>query len=76
MDGNGHDASRRDVLGGDLDANAAGVTHLTLQTPANLVRRQATGEWGVESPELRQMNLLYQLFATDFDDVDWIKGPA
>ncbi len=58
------------------DADAAGVTHLTLQTPANLVRRQATGEWNVDSPDLKRAHLLYELFKIDFDDVDWIKGPG
>ena len=59
-----------------MDAHEAGVTHLPLQTPANLGRRQATGEWRVGSPALRRMHLLYELFKVDFDDVDWIKGPA
>ena len=58
------------------EAHADGVTHLTLQTPANLVRRQVTGEWATTSSELQRMNLFYELFRTDFDDVDWIKGPA
>ena len=59
-----------------VDAHAAGVTHLTLQTPSNLVRRQVTGEWAKASDALKRMSLLYDLFRIDFDDVDWTTGPA
>ena len=71
-----HEAAYSAAISAMADAHAADVTHLTLQTPANLVRRQATGQWGVDSPALRRIKLIYDLFEIDFDDVDWIKGPA
>ncbi len=71
-----HAATYAAAISALIDADAAGVTHLTLQTPANLVRRQATGEWEVESSELQRLRLLYEILRVDFDDVDWIKGPA
>lgn len=70
-----HEAAYSAAISAMADAHAADVTHLTLRTPANLVRRQATGEWGVESPALRRIKLLYEIFRIDFDDIDWIKGP-
>ncbi|KQN26010.1 hypothetical protein ASE86_07520 [Sphingomonas sp. Leaf33] len=71
-----HEAVYSAAIEAMFQADAAGVTHLTLQTPANLVRRQVTGEWATESPALRRVSLIYELFRIDFDDVDWIKGPA
>lgn len=71
-----HEAAYSAAISAMAAADAAGVTHLTLQTPANLVRRQATGEWAVESEALRRIKLIYELFKIDFDDVDWIKGAA
>lgn len=75
-DGTPHAAAYSAAISAMIEADAARVTHLTLQTPANLVRRQATGEWAIESPELRRISLIYELFKIDFDDVDWIKGAA
>lgn len=57
-----------------IQADAVGVTHLTLQTPANLVRRQAAGGWRKKSPELKRLGFICELYACNFDDVDWIKG--
>lgn len=74
--GTPHEATYSAAIEAMIDAHAAGVTHLTLQTPANLVRRQVTGEWETTSPSLRRMHLFYELFRGDFEDVDWIKGPA
>ena len=71
-----HEAAYLAAISAMVEADAADVTHLTLQTPANLVRRQATGEWAVESPALRRIRLIYELFKIDFDDVDWVKGAA
>ena len=57
-------------------ARAAGVTHLTLQTPNDDVRRTATGEWECKNPDMAYARAMYMLFKFDFDDVDWRRGPA
>lgn len=75
-DASPHAAAYSAAISAMIEADAAGVTHLTLQTPANLVRRQATGDWSVESPALRRVKLIYEILRIDFDDVDWIKGAA
>lgn len=59
-----------------MAADAADVTHLTLQTPNDDVRRTATGEWECRSPDMAYARALYMLFKFDFDDVDWQRGPA
>lgn len=74
--GTAHEAVYSAAISAMMDAHADGVTHLTLQTPANLVRRQRTREWATESPALRRAGLIYELFRIDFDDVDWVKGPG
>lgn len=59
-----------------MTADAAGVTHLTLRTPNDDVRRTATGEWECRSPDMAYARALYMLFRFDFDDVDWARGSA
>ena len=59
-----------------ITAHAAAVTHLTLQTPNDDVRRTATGEWECKSLDMAHARALYMLFKFDFDDVDWQRGPA
>lgn len=54
------------------DADLRGVTHLTLKTRANLVRRQATDEWAKRATQLTAAYAFYMLFRGNFDDVDWV----
>ncbi|MBA2920875.1 hypothetical protein GON01_02770 [Sphingomonas sp. MAH-20] len=75
-DGSHHEATYSAAISAMIDAHAAGVTHLTLQTPNDDVRRTATGEWTLKDCELARMRAIYLLFKCDFDDVDWIRGPA
>lgn len=57
-----------------LNADAQGVTHLTLSTRANLVRRQVSGEWSKRASQLSGLHAIYSLYRNNFDDVDWIKS--
>lgn len=59
-----------------MTADQTGVTHLTLQTPNDDVRRTATCEWECRNPDMAYARALYMLFRFDFDDVDWHRGPA
>lgn len=74
-DGSHHEATYAAAIEAMIVADAAGVTHLTLQTPNDDVRRTATGEWEAKD-RMAQARALYLLFRYDFDDVDWVKGPA
>ena len=75
-EGSPHRATYGAAISAMIDADADGVTHLTLQTPANLVRRQATGTFKCIEPDLQTLLAICTMFEADFDDVDWIKGPA
>lgn len=57
-------------------ADARGVTHLTLSTRANLVRRQVTGDWSTRATQLAGAHAFYLLFRDSFEDVDWIKSAS
>lgn len=73
--GSHHLATYAAAIDAMISADAAGVTHLILQTPNDDVRRTATGEWEAKDPALARMRALYLLFKLDFDDVDWTRGP-
>jgi len=73
--GSHHAATFSAAIEAMIQADAAGVTHLTLQTPNDDVRRMATGEWDCSDADLDRMRALYLLYRTDFDDVDWSRGP-
>lgn len=57
-------------------SDARGVTHLTLSTRANLVRRQVTGDWSTRATQLAGAHAFYMLFRGAFDDVDWIQSTS
>lgn len=71
-----HAATYSAAISAMAEAHKDGVTHLTLQTPANLVRRQVMSDFKIDSDQLKRMFLFYRLYRIDFDDVDWIKGTA
>ncbi len=75
-EGSHHLAGYAAAISAMKSAHAAGVTHLELQTPANLMRRQATGTFACKDADLALMLAICEMYAADFDDVDWLQGPA
>ena len=57
-----------------IDADIDGVSHLTVRTRANLVRRRITGDWTRRADSLAGLHALYEPFRARFEDVDWIKS--
>lgn len=74
--GSPHEAAYSAAIRGMTQADADGVTHLTLQSPANLVIEQIEGTRNTIAPSLVSLKTDYELLERKFDSVDWVVGPA
>lgn len=55
-----------------IDADAKGVTDLTISTPDNLLRNHATGRWQLRKPLLKEFHPALRRMERRFDSVDWV----